>query len=272
VANARSRRRALLAVLAAVILSVMLIVNGGVVQGLKATGRAIVSPFTWTINLVAHPVSHLFAGAVNYSDVLRQNEQLRAELGRERLMANEDSALRRQLAQISATEHLSYVGSLDSVVAQVTSNSPTNFSSSVTVNRGSDDGLLVGMPVVGNGGLIGRVVATTTESATVLLITDQTSIVGVSFGNGRHHALVLGHGVNDPLAASAVQITSPLSPGAIFATDGLEGGLFPPGIPVAKVRTITLTPGTSTYELTLSPAADLTHLSYVNVLIWEPAT
>jgi rod shape-determining protein MreC len=106
----------------------------------------------------------------------------------------------------------------------------------------------------------------------VLLITDQTSTVGVTFANGGQPALVLGRGVNDPLAASAVQISSPLRPGAVFATDGLAGGLFPAGLPVATVRTITLTPGTSTYELTLRPASDLIHLSYVDVLLWEPAT
>ena len=271
-ATARSRRRALLAVSGALVISFILVANGGVLKGLSATGRAVVSPFTWTINLVAHPIAHLFAGAVNYSDVLKQNEQLRAELGRERLLTNENSALRRQLAQINATQHLSYVGSLDTVVAQVTMNSPTNFSASVTISKGTADGLLTGMPVVANGGLIGRIISTTNNSATVLLITDQTSIVGVTFGNGRHHALVLGHGVNDPLAASAVQITSPLHLGAIFATDGLEGGLFPSGIPVARVSTITLTPGTSTYDLALRPAADLTHISYVDVLLWEPAT
>ncbi len=271
-ATARSRRRVVLVLSGALLFSVVLVANGGVAKGLSASARAIVSPFTWTINLVAHPVAHLFAGAVNYSDVLKQNEQLRAELGRERLTVNENSALRRQLAQINATQHLSYVGALDTVVAQVTANSPSNFSASVTISKGTADGVLVGMPVVANGGLIGRVVSTTSTSATVLLITDQTSIVGVTFTNGREHALVLGHGVNDPLGASAVQISSPLRPGSIFATDGLAGGQFPAGLPVARVHTITLTPGTSTYELTLKPAADLTHLSYVDVLIWEPAT
>jgi cell shape-determining protein MreC len=43
------------------------------------------------------------------------------------------------------------------------------------------------------------------------------------------------------------------------------------GLPVAKVTAVTLTPGASTYNLSLQPAADLRHLSYLDVVLWEPA-
>jgi cell shape-determining protein MreC len=71
---------------------------------------------------------------------------------------------------------------------------------------------------------------------------------------------------------SAITLTSPLAPGTVFATNALQGGLFPPGLPVAKVAAATLTPGSATWDLALRPSADLAHLHYVNVLIWEPST
>ena len=271
-ASSRSRRSALVGVLAAATVLSILIFNGGLVGGLRSAGRLIVAPFAWTINAVAHPVADLFAGAANYSDVLQQNEQLRAELGRARMNANEDRALQRELAQLTTTLNLSFVGTQAGVVAQVTSNSPTNFAATVTISRGSSDGVLEGMPVVGVGGLIGRIVSTSMHSATVRLITDQTSIVGVTWGAATTDALLFGRGVDDPLAVSAVQISKPITPGTVFSTDGLRGGQYPIGLPVATVKSITLTPGTSTYDLTLSPSADLQHLFYVEVLLWEPAT
>ena len=271
-ATPRSRRSAVVGALAAATVVVVLISSGSVVGGLRSTGRLIVAPFNWALNVVAHPVADLFAGAANYSDVLKQNKQLRAELGILRAQSAQNQALRQQLAQITATTHLPFVGNVVSVVAQVTENSPTNFSASFVVNQGNQDGVLVGMPVVGGGGLIGRVIATTSHTATVLLISDATSIVGCTWATGNTSALVYGRGVNDQLAVSAVQITHPLTPGTVFSTNGLQGGLFPPGIPVAKVRSITLTPGSSTYDLTLDPSADLTHLSYVDILLWEPST
>jgi cell shape-determining protein MreC len=57
-----------------------------------------------------------------------------------------------------------------------------------------------------------------------------------------------------------------------MATDGLEGGLFPPGLPVAKVSKVALTPGAATYNLVLRPTADLRFLSYLDVVLWEPST
>jgi cell shape-determining protein MreC len=42
------------------------------------------------------------------------------------------------------------------VAAQVTTISPTNFAATVEISKGRDSGILVGMPVVANGGLVGR--------------------------------------------------------------------------------------------------------------------
>jgi rod shape-determining protein MreC len=142
----------------------------------------------------------------------------------------------------------------------------------MTISVGSDDGVLTGMPVVANGGLVGIVIAVTSHAATARLITDQSSIVGCTFGSGATDVLVYGRGANHPLSVSQVTLSAPLAPGTVFATNGLAGGLYPPGIPVAKVKTATLTPGSATWDLTLQPTADLSHLHYVNVMLWEPAT
>jgi hypothetical protein len=41
---------------------------------------------------------------------------------------------------------------------------------------------------------------------------------------------------------------------------------------VAKVANVTLTPGAATYDLTMTPSADLRNLAYVDVVLWEPTT
>ena len=271
-ASARPRRSALFAVLAVVTVAVILVVSGSFVSSLKTVGRVIVTPFAFTIDLVARPVANLFAGAINYSDVVRQNQQLRAELGRAELQSNQTAALRRQLAQITAEQHLTFVGSIPTIIAQVTSNSPTNFTATLTIAKGTSDGVLDGMPIVANGGLVGLVVSTSAHSSTVRLITDQTSIVGSTFGNGRTNVLIYGRGVNNPLSISSLTLSAALAPGTVFSTNGLQAGLYPPGLPVAAVKTATLTPGSSTWDLSLVPTANLSNLHYVDVMLWEPST
>ena len=130
---------------AAAILTVLAL-TGGVFSGLRSVANAVVTPFNWTVNEVARPIGHLFSGAINYSDVVAQNQKLRYELGQAQLKSNESWPLQRQLQQISTELDVPYVGSLPTVAAQVTTLSPTNFAATVNISKGRDSGILVGMP------------------------------------------------------------------------------------------------------------------------------
>lgn len=271
-ATSRSRRRLWTLGVGVALVASILYATGGVVSGLRSAANLVVTPFSWAVNEVARPIGHLLAGSVNYSDVVAQNQRLRYELGRAQQSADQAWALERQLAQVTAEQHLAFVGSLGTVMAQVVTESPTSFAATVDISKGRDDGVLTGMPVVANGGLVGVVASTTPHGATVRLISDVKSEVGVTFGGGRLSLVVTGRGVNSGLGASAVPLTTSLKPGTVVTTDGLAGGLYPPGLPVAKVAAVTLTPGAATYDVTLRPTADLRHITYVDVVLWEPST
>lgn len=258
--------------MAAVVTVLVLYLTTGVGAGLRAGANLVVTPFSWGVNVIARPIGHFLAGTVNYSDVVAQNQKLRYELGEEEAKANEDWAFARQMEQLTSTLDVPFVGSLSTVVAQVTTDSPTNFAATVGVSKGSDSGVMVGMPVVANGGLVGRVIATTAHGATVRLITDTASLVGTTYKNAKSSIIVSGRGVNNGLGATSVPLNSGVAPGTRLFTDGLDGGLYPAGLPVATVKAVTLTPGAATYNLTLAPDADLRYLAYVDVVLWEPST
>jgi rod shape-determining protein MreC len=270
VATDRTRRRTWTIGASVSVILVVLYLSGGVVSGLRSAANFVTSPFTWTVNEIAHPIGHMFAGAINYSDVVAQNQKLRYELGKAELKANETWAENRQLQQLSTQLDVPFVGSLPTVSAQVTALSPTNFAATVTISKGRDSGVLVGMPVVANGGLVGIVSQTTSHGATVQLITDVKSLVGVAFG--KTSLVVSGQGVNNGLGATAVPLTSSVRAGTVLSTNGLDGGLYPPGLPVASVSKVTLTPGAATYNLSLHPLTDLLDLVYLDVVLWEPST
>jgi cell shape-determining protein MreC len=114
------------------------------------------------------------------------------------------------------------------------------------------------------------VMATSSNAATVELITDTSSAIGVTFKSGKTDLVVSGRGLNNGLEATSVPLNSDVGPGTKLSTDGLNGALYPAGIPVATVNDVTLTPGAASYNLTLKPAADLRHLTYLDVVLWEP--
>jgi rod shape-determining protein MreC len=271
VATDRSRRRTWTLSVAVLATLIILYLTTGVASGLRSGANLVVTPLSWAVNEIARPAGHFFAGTVNYSDVVAQNQKLRYQLGEAEQRANEGWAYARQLQQLTTELNVPFVGSLATVSAQVTTLSPTNFAATVDISKGRDNGVLVGMPVVANGGLIGSVIGTTPHGATVRLVSDTASLVGVTFASGKTDIVVAGRGLNNGLSASSVPLGTSVVQGTHLTTDGLNGGLFPAGLPVATVKTVTLTPGAATYNLTLQPAADLRHIAYVDVVLWEPS-
>lgn len=250
----------------------VLYLTTGVSSGLRSGANIVVTPFSWAVNAIARPIGHTLSGVINYSDVVGQNQKLRYELGKAEEKSNETWAYAREIQQLTTNLDVPFVSSLATVTAQVTTLSPTNFAATVSISKGTNSGILVGMPVVASGGLVGRIIAVTPNGATVRLITDTASSVGVTFKSGKIDLLVSGRGLNNGLASTSVPLNTSIAPGTKLSTDGLNGGLYPAGIPVASVKAVNLTPGAATYNLTLEPAANLRQLTYLDVVLWEPTT
>ena len=107
----------------------------GVASGLRSGANIIITPFSWAVNAIARPVGHTFAGMIDYSDVVAQNEKLRYELGEAEERANQGWAFARQLQQITTQLNVPFVGAIPTVAVQVTALSPTNFAATIQVSK-----------------------------------------------------------------------------------------------------------------------------------------
>jgi len=156
------------------------------------------------------------------------------------------------------------------VAARVVSGPRSNFSHAVEIDKGTDDGLAVGMPVVTGGGLAGSISRATGSSATVELITDpdfrvgvwvaESGALGTSEGRGRDELLLVDTSLNPDTEVAA---------GAGLVTSGVDRSAFPAGIPVAEVTETREGSGGLALELLAEPLVDVDALSYVSVLRWE---
>lgn len=106
----------------------------------------------------------------------------------------------------------------------------------VFINRGSDDGLRRGMPVVTQQGLVGRIAAVTAGAARVQLITDPASTVNVRLQTSDEQAVLTGQLTGDLLLDMVPQETD-LQAGELVVTSGLGGG-YPPNIIIGQVSGI----------------------------------
>lgn len=106
----------------------------------------------------------------------------------------------------------------------------------VIINRGSDDGLRAGMPVVTNQGLVGNISAVTAKAARVQLITDSTSAVNVHLQNANEEAIIFGQ-LNGEITLDRIPQTANVLPGELIVTSGL-GGNYPPNLVVGQVVSV----------------------------------
>ncbi len=271
----RPRNTLLILVLASVTI-ITLDARGGfhrITSGVKTVASDAFAPVRSGVDDIIEPVGSFLAGAVHYGAVRQQNQKLQQEIDQLRSSQATQSDTEQRLRQLSALLNLPFVGNLQTVPAEVTDFSTSDFAATIDISVGRDDGVQLNMPVVGSGGLVGQVVEANHSTATVRLITDGQSEVGVSYGPGVNQlAVVSGHGAGKPLTAGLVPTNTHLSVGQVFVTSGLPNAEFPGGIPVARVSSATNGTTANQESVTMEPEADLAHLRYVSVLQYGPST
>jgi rod shape-determining protein MreC len=277
--RSRRPRTTLLILLLASITIITLDARGGLrslTSGIKSVAADSFAPVRSGVNGIIEPVGSFLAGSVHYGAVRQQNQKLQQEIRQLQTQGAASQQTEQSLQQLSALLHLPYVSNLQTVPAEVTDYESSNFAATIDIGVGRDDGVQLNMPVVAGGGplgeqLVGQVVQANHHSASVRLITDGASSVGALYGNPGAYADVVGAGSGKSLSADLVPVNTPVPVGEVFVTSGLNGAIFPPSIPVARV-TATKTGVSSTEEsVTLQPLADLSNLRYVSVILWDPS-
>jgi len=133
---------------------------------------------------------------------------------------------------------------------------PSDALQTVLLNKGSTNTVHSGMPGLTPAGLMGRVLKTSPHFSKLLLITDPNSKIPVIGTNNRTKAILKGKGPRSDLQLEYVPRNRPLSEGEIMVTSGL-GGLFPKGIPVARITAINQPRDALFQKVLAEPVADL---------------
>jgi rod shape-determining protein MreC len=153
--------------------------------------------------------------------------------------------------------------------AAVIGRDPSPFLHYVIINRGSNDGIRRGMPVVTNQGLVGRIDAVIADAARVELITDPASIVNVRLQNAEVEASLSGSVTGD-VALDLIPQDSNVQPGDLVLTSGLGGG-YPPDLIVGQVLNISTRDFDLFQQATVQPVVDFNRLQIVLIIVnFEP--
>lgn len=148
--------------------------------------------------------------------------------------------------------------------AAVIGRDPSPFLHYVIVNRGSDDGLQRGMPVVSQQGLIGRIAAVTAGAASVQLITDPAVAINVVIQPSEAEASLEGS-ITGEINVVEIPLDTSVQPGDLVLTSGL-GGSYPANIVVGQITSVRSRPFDLFQSASVQPVADFSQLDIVLVI------
>lgn len=190
-------------------------------------------------------------------DLDAESRRLRAEMAGVEELKRENERLRRLLGYVEEQPRRS-------VAARVIAEDASSWFRTIEIDRGYEDGVTEGLPVVDAAGLIGRVVRSTAHTARVLLITDASSAVAVLVQDERIRGVCRGQGGTLALDFALVQDEIQVGDGVI--TSGL-GGVFPKGLVVGYVRSVHREQFGLFQTVEVESAVDFEHLEEVLILL-----
>ena len=274
------RRRAVLGLLVAVSLILLTAYFGESPSSpLHSVQRGIVevlSPIQEGASKALKPVRDI---AGWFSDTFKAKSQvskLRAEVRHyEYLAAQYQSAYIRnqQLSRLVGLDQSLSISAYHPVTAQVISRDPTLWYAHIEVDKGADDGVHYDDPVIGDGGLVGKVSMVGATFSIVTLITDHSMAVAAQVQDNAGDTGMLVPEVGNPneLLVQYLPPRAQIAPGDQVVTAGFTDGpledLYPAGIPIGTVasdstQTELLTNG----QIHVAPTVDLRHLDVVQIL------
>jgi rod shape-determining protein MreC len=244
----------------------------------QATARAL-DPVRSAIAAVGQGISGM-VGAVGEIDRLRsENDRLRSDLSGAQQRIAELTEAASENAQLRQLLGLTTALKMDLLPVRVISRDPSNFTWELGIDAGADNGLRVGMPVVGsaNGaaGLAGTVVTTWSDTATVRLVVDSRSSVVALDQQTRALGLVSGQ-LGGQLVMVQVPVTEHLVIGDSVVTGGITfavpgGGVarssYPKGLLLGRIQAIQQDSNALTQTAYVSPAIDFGSLDRLLVVL-----
>lgn len=265
----RSRLTLALLVLTSLALLTLDFRDSAIVSSARRVASSAFSPLRGVAETATEPFTNAWHGITDYSDLQDDNDALRAEVDRLRGQAALDEDAASQLAGLLDQLDIEWVGDLPTATARVVAGPLSNFSHTIEIDKGSDSGLMVGMPVVNGAGLVGRLVQVTADHATVQLITDPDFAVGVRLVPDGAPGTARGTGAGENLVVdTGLEADAEVKRGTTVATSGADRSAFPGSIPVGKVLRTQAGSGGLTLDLVVRPLADTEKLAFVTVLLW----
>ncbi len=213
---------------------------------------------------VVDVIRNVWGDYVALRSVRANNEALRQELAEARVRMQEQSALLGRAQGLADLLDLKNRTPLETVAAEIIASGATSDFRTLTINKGTRQGIRTDMAVVAPLGVVGRVVTATARAAKVQLLIDRNAAAGAMIERSRAQGVAVGTG-DDTLRLDFVPETSDVVVGDQVVTAGIDN-IFPKGFVIGRVSAVQRSGGAFRH-ITVEPAVHFSELEDVLVVL-----
>jgi rod shape-determining protein MreC len=206
----------------------------------------------------------VWSGYIGLRHLKTENDELKRQLASAQIAVQEQRALADRARGLELLLGMREPLALKTAAADIIGAAATPDFRTVTIDKGSHDGLNRDMAVISPSGVVGRIVVPSARSAKVQLLIDRNAAAGALIERSRAQGVVVGSG-DDRLHMDYVSEVADVVAGDIVVTSGIDG-IFPKGFVIGRVESVEKSGG-AYKRITVMPAIDFRSLEEVLVVL-----
>ena len=228
-------------------------------RGLAYQQSAFFSYINNSINWVNEKKTNL----TGYFGLKKENEILQKENGR--LLSESDVSFRKIEGDFVLKKDTLYNIQYRYQVAKIINGTLYQSNNYFTINRGKEDGIVLGMGVISNSGVVGKIASVSDHYSVIEAIIANSFTTGVVLPRTGHFGLIQWNGNPNETKLLDIVKNAPLEVGdQVYTREGST--IFPPNIPLGEIKELQSTEGEKFFDITLTLKTDFSSLSHVYVI------
>jgi rod shape-determining protein MreC len=231
---------------------------------LEAVTFGVFSEIQRSVSTGLSGVRHVWSGYIGLRQVKRENDELKRRLATAEVTLQQQSAMANRALGLARLLELREQLTLQTVAAEIIGGPATPDFRTLTIDKGTRDGLRPDMAVIAPAGIAGRVVIPSVRSAKVQLLVDLNAAAGAIVERTRAQGVVVGAG-GDRLRMEYVSDVADIVVGDVVVSSGIDG-IYPKGFVIGRIESIERSGG-AYRRIVVRPAVDFSSLEEVLVVV-----
>ncbi|VFP88049.1 rod shape-determining protein MreC [Candidatus Erwinia haradaeae] len=255
--------------LMAIILGILMMISDNqfkVFSSIRTYMNTAVSAFYFLVNMPRQALDYLSQISTSHYKLDLKNKELQNQI----ILKNSDLLMlnhfKKENAYLRALLRSPLHQDEKKIITQVISSITNPYMNQVIIDKGSEDNVYEGQPVISDQGIVGQIVLVSKNTSRVLLICDASHSLPIQILRNNLRAIASGNGCSKELQLEYYPDHADIRCGDILVTSGL-GGRFPEGYPVAVISSVKDDSHRGYSIIQAHPIANLQNLRYL-LLLW----